>query len=430
MGERIAILDRSVSKKMNDHGTAVLLIRESPNQMSDPYKMEELKGLAEAAGYTVLAEIVQRRGRDHRFQVGRGKIAEALACSPDKLIFYNPLSPIQVFNIRSEFRAQVIDRFNLILEIFGARASTREAKLQVELAKLSYDAPHVRNALSLKKRGEQPGFRGAGAYEESMYRDIRGRIAKIRASLQNVEEMGEGRRKRRRELGFDLVALAGYTNAGKSTLLNALTNSDVEAKDQPFTTLSPTTRAVEMKGRKVLLTDTVGFIDDLPHFLIKAFKSTLSEISEADLVLLVADASDPPEILRKKLVASHKALWDCSTSAPIITVLNKIDRLSQDEVEARLEMIKDLAPSPILASASMGLGLQELMENISRKLAPLKEILIKLPYTSQGLSELSKLYDSAGQIQVSYEDEVVVRLKGREDTIAKAILPKERKFCD
>ena len=112
-------------------------------------------------------------------------------------------------------------------------------------------------------------------------------------------------------MGFDLVALAGYTNAGKSTLLNALTGSGVEAKDQPFTTLSPTTRALEITGRRVLLTDTVGFIDDLPHFLIKAFQSTLAEISQADLVLLVADMSDPPELLRRKLVASHKALWDC-----------------------------------------------------------------------------------------------------------------------
>ncbi|MFB3763668.1 MAG: GTPase HflX [Methanotrichaceae archaeon] len=429
-------MDSSFSKTTNDHNThdihntAVLLLREGPNQTADPYKMEELQRLAGAAGYDVLAEIVQRRGRDHRFQVGKGKIEEALAYNPDKLIFYNPLSPIQVFNIRSEFRAQVIDRFNLILEIFASRASTREAKLQVELAKLSYDAPHVRNALSLKKLGEQPGFRGAGAYEESMYRDIRGRIAKIRATLQNVEEMGEDRRQRRRELGFDLVALAGYTNVGKSTLLNALTNANVEAKDQPFTTLSPTTRAAEMKERKVLLTDTVGFIDDLPHFLIKAFKSTLSEISEADLILLVADASDPPEILRRKLVASHKALWDCNASAPIITVLNKIDRLSLDGIQARLEIIKDLAPNPIQASAQAGLGLPELMDHINRKLAPLKEIQIKLPYTSEGLSELSKLYDAAGHIQVSYEDEVVVRLKVREDTIAKAIVSRERKFSD
>ena len=280
-----------------------------------------------------------------------------LSYNPKKLIFYNALSPSQVFNIRSEFSCQVLDRFNLILEIFSTRAFTREAKLQVELARLSYDAPQVKSALALKKRGEQPGFRGAGAYEQSMYHDIRGRMAKIRAELKDVESQGEDRRQRRREQGFDLVALAGYTNAGKSTLLNALTGSGVEVKDQPFTTLSPTTRAMEVLGRKVLLTDTVGFIDDLPHFLIKAFRSTLSEIVEADLVLLVADTSDPPQLLRRKLVASHKALWDCEVSAPIVTVLNKADRLEMGKAEELVELISDLAPNPVLASAFTGEGL-------------------------------------------------------------------------
>jgi GTP-binding protein HflX len=419
--------EKNISMEIKDK-TAVLLMRENPNQAPDPYKMEELKGLAAAAGYRVLAEITQRRGRDHRYQLGRGKIEEALSYSPDKLIFYNPLSPGQVFNIRSEFSAQIIDRFNLILEIFARRASTREAKMQVELARLSYDAPHVKNALSLKKLGEQPGFRGAGAYEQSMYHDIRGRMAKIRAALKDVELMGEDRRQRRRELGFDLIALAGYTNAGKSTLLNALTNAGVEAMDQPFTTLSPTTRAVEMKGRRVLLTDTVGFIDDLPHFLIKAFRSTLSEISQADLVLLVADMSDTPETMRRKLVASHKALWDCSCSSPIITVLNKADRLSEEEASARLEAIRDLTPSPVLVSASTGIGLCDLAERISQRLQPLKEYQICLPYTSQGLAELSRLYDTADLLHVSYEEELVVRLRGREETVARAGLAGARRL--
>jgi GTP-binding protein HflX len=405
---------------MDDDKTAVLLIRESPSKSPDPHRVRELRGLAGAAGYHVLAEIVQRRERDQRFQMGRGKIEEALSYQPRKLIFYNALSPTQIFNIRSEFSAHVLDRFNLILEIFSSRASTREAKLQVELARLSYDAPQVRNAFSLKKRGEQPGFRGSGAYEQSMYHDIRGRMAKIRAELEDVQVMGEDRRKRRREQGFDLVALAGYTNAGKSTLLNSLTGSEVRAMDQPFTTLSPTTRALEVFGRKVLLTDTVGFIDDLPHFLIKAFRSTLSEISEADLVLLVADISDPIDLLRRKLIASHKALWDCEVSAPIVTVLNKADRLDADEAAERLESIRDLAPYPVMASAVTGLGLGVLEECLSQRLKPLKEFEIALPYTSEGLSELSRLYETTELLAVRYEEEMVVRFRGREETISKA----------
>lgn len=413
---------------MNEEKTAVLLIRENPITPIDPHKMKELRGLASAAGYRVLAEICQRRSRDHRFQLGRGKIEEALSYAPKKLIFYNPLSPNQVLNIRSEFSAKVLDRFNLILEIFSTRASTREAKLQVELARLSYDAPQVKNALSLKKRGEQPGFRGAGAYEQSMYHDIRGRMAKIRAELDDVECMGEDRRLRRRELGFDLVALAGYTNAGKSTLLNCLTGSEVVAKDQLFTTLSPTTRALEVLGRRVLLTDTVGFIDDLPHFLIKAFRSTLSEISDADLVLLVADISDPVDLLRRKLIASHKALWDCDVTAPIVTVLNKADRLSEGDAARRVESIRDLAPYPVLASAATGQGLGVLEECISQRLQPLMEYEISLPYTSQGLSELSRLYETTELLAVSYEEELIVRLRGKAEAVARAGLSGARRL--
>jgi len=404
--------------------TAVLLIRESPGRAPDPSRMRELFGLAQAAGYRVLAEISQRRSRDHLFQIGRGKIEEAISYHPHRLIFYNPLSPSQVYNIRSQFGVAVLDRFNLILEIFSSRASTREAKLQVELARLSYDAPQVRNALALKKRGEQPGFRGAGAYEESMYHDIRGRMAKIRAELAAREDKGENRRQRRREQGFDLVALAGYTNAGKSTLLNSLTGSAVKAQDQPFTTLSPTTRALEVLGRRVLLTDTVGFIDDLPHFLIKAFRSTLSEISEADLVLLVADISDPIELLRRKLIASHKALWDCDVTSPIVTVLNKSDRLDEREAAMKVEMVGDLAPCPVLASAATGQGLGTLEECLSQRLEPLPEHEIRLPYTSLGLSQLSRLYQSTDLVAVRYEEELIVRLRGRKEALARAGLYK------
>ena len=406
---------------MHDDQTAVLLMREEPNAEHEPHRMDELNGLAEAAGYKILATVIQRRGRDHRFQLGRGKIIQALSYNPDKLIFYNPLSPGQVFNIRTEFSARVIDRFNLILEIFAARASTREAKLQVELARLTYDAPHARQAASLRKLGEQPGFRGAGVYEQAVYRDILSRIAKIKDALQDVEMIGQERRHRRHELGFDLMALAGYTNAGKSTIMNSLTQAGVAAQDQPFTTLSPTTRAVDILGRRVLLTDTVGFIDDLPHFLIKAFRSTLAEISQADLILLIADISDSPDILRRKLVASHKALWDCGARAPLVTVLNKVDRLSDDQIQPKIEAIGDLAANPVLVSASSGQGLDELKECIGQRLQPLKEFKIGLPYTAEALSRLSRIYRSAQLVRVRYEDEMVVSFRGREETASKTM---------
>jgi GTP-binding protein HflX len=411
---------------MKREKTAVLLFREEPREDPHPEKMAELRGLAESAGYRVLAEISQKRGRDRRFQLGRGKIAEAATLSPEKLIFNNPLSPGQMFNITKEFEVQAIDRFNLILEIFASRASTREAKLQVELARLSYEAPFVRTIESLKKLSERPGYMGSGSYDVSMYRDIKGRMAKIRAELKAVEETGERRRERRRKLGFDLVALAGYTNAGKSTLFNRLAEETVTAKDQPFTTLSPTTRAVAAKERRFLLTDTVGFIDDLPIFLIKAFRSTLAEIVEADLVLLVVDLSDPPEVLRDKLASCHQTLWDCGCYAPIVSVLNKVDRISPEAALERFEMIRDLAPSPAFISAREGHGLDGLLDLIAEKLPPLEEFEIRLSSSEAGMGQLSRLYEVAEPIEVKYGEEIEVTLRGRREIVARALKGAER----
>ena len=407
--------------KKTERRTAVLIMREDPRDEPNPSRMAELRGLATAAGHDVLAEITQCGGRDRRFQIGRGKIVQAMELGPEKLIFYNPLSPGQVYNISKEFGVPVIDRFNLILEIFAARASSREAKLQVELAQLNYEAPFVRTMISLRKLAEKPGYRGAGRYEESMYQDVRGRIAKIKAALASVEKMGEERRRRRKEIGFDLVALAGYTNAGKSTLLNVLADETIEAKDQLFTTLTPTTRALDLLERRVLLTDTVGFIEDLPLFLIRAFRSTLAEITSADLVLLVADLSDPPELLRKKLVACHSALWDCGSSAPIVTVLNKVDLVSGDEAESRLLFVEDLAPSPVIVSAKAGVGLDCLKERIAERLPPLEEVQVSLPYTEDGMAELSRLYDVAEDVQVSFGEEMVVSLRCRRGTVGRIL---------
>ncbi|VVB69678.1 GTPase HflX [uncultured archaeon] len=210
--------------------------------------------------------------------------------------------------------------------------------------------------------------------------------------------------------------------------MNSLTGSGVSAIDQPFTTLSPTTRGLEIKGRRVLLTDTVGFIDDLPHFLIKAFRSTLAEIAQADLVLLVADMSDPPELLRRKLVASHKALWDCGVSAPLLTVLNKADRLEEDEAALKREKISDLAPHPVQVSASTGQGLADLIDCIYRQLQPLQEYQIRLPNDSGGLRELSRLYETTELLNVSYGEELVVRLKGRKEAVARAGFCKARRL--
>jgi len=414
------VMESGDSSDAPDIRRAVLVVREE-RESDLGEEISEFRGLAVAAGYRVAGVIRQRRGRDSRFQVGRGKIEEALAYRADRIIFYNPLSPGQHYNIRQEFGFSAMDRFNLILEIFASRASSREAKLQVELARLSYEAPFVKRMVSQRKLSERAGFMGSGAYEESIYQDMRSRMAKIRETLKGVERSGAVRRNRRREQGFDLVALAGYTNAGKSTLLNALTGSDVLEKDQLFTTLSPTTRAIssdqDAAGRRVLLTDTVGFIDDLPHFFIKAFHSTLSEISCADLILLVADLSDPPNTLRRKMVTCHKVLWDCGATAPLITALNKVDLVPEGELECRMEAISDLVHQPILVSARDSIGLSDLAGRIKAALLPWREVEITLPNTPLGCGELSRLYRWAEPLCVEFGQDIRVRLRARDQVL-------------
>jgi len=309
--------------------------------------LSEIVGLAEAAGYEVAATRTQKRTEDAAYHFGEGKVSElAGLCvreDADALVVDNEVGPYQKFNIGKTVPegVQVVDRFTLILEIFGQRAQTRKAQLQVELAELRYELPRAEAKTSLAKRDERPGFMGLGEYDESREQDIKSQISRIRDELDQIADTEGARRERRRESGFDLVALAGYTNAGKSTLLRRLADAlDVDenadrhpdlddtavSENQLFTTLGTTTRRADTGKREVLVTDTVGFISDLPHWLVDSFHSTLSSVYHADLVLLVVDASEPVERMREKLTTSHDTLRE-RNEAPIVTVFNKTDRV-------------------------------------------------------------------------------------------------------
>lgn len=370
--------------------------------------LDELEELAKSAGYEVLDKITQVRSLpDKTFCIGKGKaqeIAEYIRdMEPEKVIFDEKLNAVQAYNLSKLFQVEVIDRFNLILEIFAMRARTKEAKLQVELANLIYERPRARMKVKLARRGEQPGFGGLGQYQADIYEsEITGRIARIKEELETIRKRQDQTRVKRKERGFDMVALAGYTNAGKSTLMNALVGETVVAKDQLFTTLVPTTRLMEAGRRKVLLTDTVGFIKDLPHFMVEAFRSTLEEIYQADLIVLVVDASEPPEAVIDKLATCHDTLWGKIGPIPVITALNKCDKIDLPALERVEAAIVNLAPHPVAVSAKTGDGLEELRATVEYYLPKWISTELTLPHTEEGLSTLSKLYEEAIVRDVQY----------------------------
>ncbi len=401
----------------------------------------EIRELARAADYEVLGEVTQSRSADPALQLGEGKAEElaelAAATDAEAVIFDNRLGPYQTYNLGQLLPegVEVLDRFTLILEIFGQRARTRKAQLQVELAELRYELPRVEAKVSLAKREEHPGFMGLGEYDESRERDIKDRISRIRDELERIERTEEQRRERRRASGFDLVALAGYTNAGKSTLLrrlaaeldveeNAELHPDLEAtaesEDRLFTTLGTTTRRAEVGVRDVLVTDTVGFISDLPHWLVEAFKSTLDSVYRADLVLLVVDVSEPIEEIHEKLVTCHDTLYE-RNEAPIVTVLNKIDRLEEDELAEKREALSALAPEPVAVSARDGIGIDRLRDRIDRELPDWERERLVLPMTDDTMSLVSWIHDNAAVDDVTYgEDDVHVSFSARPSVVSRA----------
>ncbi|MFC3958472.1 GTPase HflX [Halovivax cerinus] len=401
----------------------------------------EITDLASAAGYTVVGECTQTRSADPALQFGEGKVDELAALvaetSAATVVFDNRLGPYQTYNLgrRLPEGVEVIDRFTLILEIFGQRAQTRTAQLQVELAQLRYELPRAEAKASLARRDEHPGFMGLGEYDESREEDIKAQISRIRDELDSIERTEEQRRERRRDSGFDLVALAGYTNAGKSTLLRRLASDvavdenedlhpDLDAtarsEDRLFTTLGTTTRRADIEPRDVLVTDTVGFISDLPHWLVESFKSTLDSVYRADLVLLVVDVSEPIDSIHEKLVTSHDTLYE-RNEAPIVTVFNKIDRVSEDDLAEKRDALSGLAPNPVAVSAREGEHVDRLLARIDADLPDWERERLVLPMTDETMSVVSWIHDNAHVEDVTYGDtDVHVAFEARPEIVSRA----------
>lgn len=343
--------------------------------------LDELEELALTAGAQVIAKVIQRREKpDSATYLGMGRLRELkLFCEDndiDLLIFDSELSPSQLRNIEQITDVRVIDRTTLILDIFAARAKSGEGKLQVELAQLKYSLPRLTGkGTQLSRLGGGIGTRGPGESKlESDRRHIRRRINSLEEELRALKGRRKLLRERRIKQGVETVAIVGYTNAGKSTLMNALTNAGVLVEDKLFATLDPTSRALTLPdGRSVMLIDTVGLIRRLPHHLVEAFKSTLEEAASADVLLNVCDASS--EECAEHLEVTSKLLTELGCqNKPVISVLNKCD-LAQDILG-----LPSIGKS-VMISALEGEGLDRLLETIARELPPTRRrVELLIPY--------------------------------------------------
>jgi len=374
--------------------------------------LEELSELCRTAGYNVVYRVKQERPPHPEYNIGPGKVEELAKAvrelGIEKVVFENELKPIQEYNLAKKLGVQVITRTQLILEIFTLHASSIEARLQIKLAELKYELPRAKEKVRLAKKGEQPGFHGLGAYEADVYYDeIHRRIVYINKKLEAIKKHMDLIRVERKKLGLPIISLAGYTNAGKSTLFNLLTFEDVEVNSQLFTTLTPTTRIVRLDGKPVFLSDTVGFINNLPTLLIEAFYATLREIALSDLILLMVDASEPLQIVEKKLETSLDTLSSIGAGGvPILLVFNKIDLTDLDEIEKKIKRL-NLPYEYVAISAKTGWNIKSLEEKVSRMLKGFIRVKATIPFNSTSMKMIKEIYNKSKVINIEYDDSCV-----------------------
>jgi GTP-binding protein HflX len=384
-------------------------------------ELGEMRELMRTAGVEPVGELLQRRpAPDPRTYVGKGKLAELKEAVPrtnaESLIVDDDLDPGQQRRLEDELKLRVVDRTQLILDIFAQHAVSAEGKLQVELAQLEYNLPRMRGLWQhLERLGGGIGTRGPGETQlETDRRLARRRVGQLKRRLQELERRRQTQRKARRRAETPIVALAGYTNTGKSTLLNALTDADVSVDDRLFETLDPTTRSFVQDGRRYLVTDTVGFIRRLPHQLVEGFAATLEETVDADLVLHVADASAPDERLDDMIGAVDSVLAEIGAAElPIELVLNKIDEVDP----LRRRRLANRFPGSLEISALTGEGLDELRARVAERFGKrLRPVRLLVPY-DQG-RVLAELYELGAPIEERLDTSegviVVARLPHRE----------------
>jgi GTPase len=380
-----------------------------PQGADEEDELGEIKELARTALVEPVAELVQHRAQpDRRTYVGKGKLEEVrqafAACAAEVLLVDHELDPVQQRTLENALEARVVDRTQLILDIFAQHAVSAEGKLQVELAQLEYNLPRMRGMWQHLERlgggtgglGAGVGTRGPGESQlESDRRMARRRITLLRRRLREVAKQRARRRRERERSEMPTVALAGYTNVGKSTLLNTLTGANVTVENRLFETLDPTTRGFEHEGRRYLVTDTVGFIRRLPHQLVEGFAATLEETLVADLVLHVVDATEHDDRLDEMVRAVEGVLGEIGArQLPVEIVVNKIDAVP----ELRRRRLASRFPGSLQVSALTGAGLDELRARLAERFSDRFEpVRLLLPYDEGG--KLAELYATGAPIE-------------------------------
>ena len=335
--------------------------------------VNEALELCKSAEYNVVHVLRQKYMDRPKFGIGTEALEKleemAEKLDPDVIIYDEILKPSQNYNLASHLHRDILDREALILEIFESRASSAESKLQVKLAQMRYEMSRAKEKVRLARMGEQPGFMGIGRFEvDTYYNDIRHRMNAIKSKLEKSHRQRELHRSGRQRMGWDIVSLAGYTSAGKTTLFNTLTGEQKEQDAKLFTTLSTTTRRAKLGGKAVLVSDTVGFISRLPAYMIKAFHSTLEEMIYADVILLVVDFSEDLDIMVRKFKSCQMALGEIGVEKEkILTVFNKFD-LAHTPIKETLEALGMKEESSwVRISAKTGTNCKRL-ENMIAKL--------------------------------------------------------------
>ena len=392
----------------------------------------EITALLESAGHRVVETIVQRRDRpEARTFVGRGKleeIRERVARGDVQVVVFNgELRPTMHHLLERDLGVECYDRLRVLLELFAQRASSREGKLQVELALLQYEVPLLREWIHETDVSERPGFMAGGEQRvDAYYETVKQRIKKIRDELGTIRREREVRRATRKDRGYHLVALAGYANAGKSSLLNVLTDEHVLVEDRMFSTLSTTTRGLPGTRKRILLTDTIGFVDGVPFWMVEAFNASFEEILRADLVLLLVDASDPVEEIRRKVRLAARTLFPNVPPESVLPVLTKIDRLPAGSLEPKAAALaeSEFHRTPLAVSAVSGEGLDVLRRTVLDSFAYPIEMHLAMPQDADAGGKLHWLYEHAEVVSVVHGSDridVVVRCRPRDRAAAEAL---------